>query len=53
MPSCIDIPALVITLSCLMVATRAGIFTFEDFKTTIEREISSAFGEDKKVGFGS
>ena len=30
-----------------------GIFTFEDFKTTIERELSSSFGEDKKMGFGS
>ena len=40
--------------TALKVAVRDdGIFTFEDFKTTIEREISSAFGEDKKVGFGS
>ena len=30
-----------------------GIFTFEDFKTTIERELNSSFGEDKKMGFGS
>ncbi|OPA72620.1 AAA family ATPase [Campylobacter pinnipediorum subsp. caledonicus] len=29
------------------------IFLFDDFKSTIERELNSAFGEDKKVGFGS
>ncbi|MBR8464514.1 ATP-binding protein [Campylobacter sp. faydin G-24] len=37
--------------TALKVAVRDdAIFTYDDFKTTIERELSSAFGEDKKVG---
>ncbi|MBE3610215.1 ATP-binding protein [Campylobacter californiensis] len=42
---------LVLKNTALKVAARDdGIFTFNDFKTTIDRELSSAFGEDKKVG---
>ncbi|MGG7048967.1 MULTISPECIES: ATP-binding protein [unclassified Campylobacter] len=42
---------LVLKNTALKVATKDdGIFFFEDFKATIERELSSAFGEEKRVG---
>ncbi|AQW83633.1 ATP-binding protein [Campylobacter pinnipediorum] len=45
---------LVMKNTALKVAVKdEPIFLFDDFKSTIERELSSAFGEDKKVGFGS
>ena len=43
---------LVLKNTALKVAVKDdAIFTFDDFKTTIERELNSAFGEDKRVGF--
>ncbi|WP_169779403.1 AAA family ATPase [Campylobacter curvus] len=43
---------LVLKNTALKVAIKDdAIFTFDDFKTTIERELNSAFGEDKRVGF--
>ncbi|OPA76011.1 ATP-binding protein [Campylobacter pinnipediorum] len=45
---------LVMKNTALKVAVKdEPIFLFDDFKSTIERELNSAFGEDKKVGFGS
>ncbi|CAD7288973.1 ATP-binding protein [Campylobacter suis] len=42
---------LVLKNTALKVATKDdGIFCFEDFKAAIERELSSAFGEEKRVG---
>ena len=38
--------------TALKVAVREdGIFTMSDFESEIKREMSSNFGEDKKVGF--
>ncbi|KEA45444.1 ATPase AAA [Campylobacter mucosalis] len=42
---------LVLKNTALRVATKDdGIFTLADFKASIERELSSAFGDEKKVG---
>jgi len=38
--------------TALKVAVREdGIFTMSDFESEIKREMSSNFGEDKRVGF--
>ena len=43
---------LVLKNTALKVAVRDdGIFTLKDFENEIKREISSAFDEEKKVGF--
>lgn len=45
---------LVMKNTALRVAVKDdGIFTMGDFQASIEREINSAFDEDKRVGFGS